>query len=101
MKSIPCRSDCGLKKTSTKHLTRYSKTHCSMMCNGTFYRVAIKDPHGAFVVRDVFHTRPYAEMLYASLKNGCTGDIGCAECRLSLTLHENGKFKETIKSCML
>lgn len=69
--------------------------------NGTFYRVAIKDPNGAFIVRDVFHTRPYAEMLYMSLKKGCAGDIGCAECRLSLTLHVKGKFKETLLSCML
>lgn len=69
--------------------------------NGTFYRVAIKDPCGAFVVRDVFHTLPYAEMLYNSLKNGCMGNIGCAECRLSLSLHVDGKFKETLKSCML
>ena len=60
----------------------------------TFYRVAIKDPHGAFIVHDVFHTRPYAEMLY-------TGDVGCKECRLSMSLHVNGKFHKTLESCML
>lgn len=69
--------------------------------NGKFYRVAIKDPNGMYVIRDTFHTLPYAEMLYDSLKNGCTGDTSCIECRLSLTLHENGKFKETLKACML
>lgn len=67
----------------------------------TFYRVAIKDPHGAFIVRDVFHTKLYAEMLYTSLKNGCTGDVGCKECRLLMSLHVNGKFHKTLESCML
>lgn len=67
----------------------------------TLYRVAIKDPFGAYLSRNIFHTRQYAEMLYTSLKKGCTGDLGCAECRLSLSLLVDGKFKENLKSCML
>lgn len=64
-----------------------------------YYRVALKDPYGHFIVKDTFHTIEYAKMLFDSLERGCRNDLACVECRLSLDLMEDGKFKEHIYKC--